>query len=283
MQTLLFCAVAILCFQSLLFLNALLKKNNGIADIGWGIGFIIIAMLASRHYAIHWIFANIFKEQSDPDPVFMLLVSLVLIWALRLSVYLLIRNWSKPEDWRYAKWRQDWGSRFFIRSYLQVFVLQGFFMLVIGSPILLSALDAKTDPSAYNVVQYILAVLGTLLWLLGFFFQAVGDSQLYRFKKDPANKGRIMRYGLWQYTRHPNYFGESAMWWGIFLLSCVSVHNGLGVALRLIGPATITFMLLRVSGVTMLENKYKGNEEYENYQKNTSGFIPILPKKSAEI
>jgi steroid 5-alpha reductase family enzyme len=118
-----------------------------------------------------------------------------------------------------------------------------------------------------------------MLWLIGFFFQAVGDYQLFIFKKDISNKGRIMRYGVWRYTRHPNYFGESAMWWGIFLISCVSAHSIIGILLRTVGPAMITFMLLRVSGVTMLEGKYKGNTEYEEYQKNTSSFIPMLSKK----
>ena len=280
MQTLLLCGIAIFIFQSLLFLIALLKKNNGIADIGWGVGFVIMSLFALRHNIIQWIFTYMSQGECNPDPAFILLVSLVAVWAFRLSIYLLIRNWSKPEDWRYAKWRQDWGRNFFLRSYLQVFVLQGFFMLVIGSPILLSAFDARASISSYSLIQYLLILFGPIAWMVGFFFQAVGDTQLYRFKKNPANKGRIMRYGVWKYTRHPNYFGEATMWWGIFLISCVSAHGAVGVLLRMIGPATITFMLLRVSGVTMLESRYKGNKEYEDYQLNTSGFIPRRPRDS---
>ena len=278
METLLRCAAAIFIFQCLLFIVALLKKNNGIADIGWGIGFIIIAAISTHYYLFKCAFASIFTERSEPDIAFLLLVSLVAVWGLRLSIYLLIRNWSKPEDWRYAKWRQDWGKNFLIRSFLQVFVLQGFFMIIIGSPIILSALGSATDARPYTVLQYILISLGLLLWLIGFFFQAVGDYQLFAFKKDISNKGRVMRYGVWRYTRHPNYFGEATMWWGIFLISCVSAPGIIGILLRTLGPATITFMLLRVSGVTMLENKYKGNTEYEEYQKNTSSFIPMSPK-----
>jgi steroid 5-alpha reductase family enzyme len=278
METFLRCAAAIFIFQCLLFLIALLKKNNGIADIGWGLGFIIIAGLCTHYYLFKCAFASIFTERSEPDIAFLLLVSLVAVWGLRLSIYLLIRNWSKPEDWRYAKWRQDWGKSFLIRSFLQVFVLQGFFMMVIGSPIILSALDSATDAKPNTPWQYILGSLGLILWLIGFFFQAVGDYQLFVFKKDLSNKGRVMRYGVWRYTRHPNYFGEATMWWGIFLISCVSAHGIIGILLRTFGPATITFMLLRVSGVTMLESKYKGNIEYEEYQKNTSSFIPMLPK-----
>jgi steroid 5-alpha reductase family enzyme len=274
----LLCAEALFIFQSLLFIIALLKRNNGIADIGWGIGFIIIVIAASGIYYLQYAFSNVFSDHFTPDLSFALIVSLVVLWGLRLSIYLIIRNWTKPEDWRYAKWRQDWGRNFYLRSFLQVFILQGFFMLVIGSPIILSAVDSATDAAPYSSLQYILTILGLLFWLIGFFFQAVGDAQLYSFKKAPAHKGRIMRYGVWRYTRHPNYFGEATMWWGIFLISCVSAHGPVGVLLRMIGPATITFMLLRVSGVTMLENKYKGNVEYENYQKNTSSFIPMMPK-----
>jgi len=266
-------AAAILVFQCLLFCIALLKKNNGVADIGWGIGFIIIAIVS-----------DLYKDNAsniDHDWVSQnVILLLVIAWGLRLSLYLYVRNWSKPEDWRYAKWRQEWGKSFYVRSFLQVFILQGFFMMVIGSPIILSFQSIVNFQSHSYLSCYIiwsLYFLGITFWLIGFFFQAVGDYQLYSFKKDTANKGRIMRYGVWRYTRHPNYFGEATMWWGIFLISCVSVHSILDIALRVIGPATITFMLLRVSGVTMLESKYKGNEEYESYQKNTSSFLPMRP------
>jgi steroid 5-alpha reductase family enzyme len=267
--------IYILAFQCLLFIVALFKKNNGVADIGWGLGFIIIAGIGSYYYIFSYSISCMFREYCGIDPAFVLLVSLVLLWGLRLTIYLLIRNWHTAEDWRYAKWRQDWGKYFYFRSFLQVFVLQGVFMLVIGSPILLSAVQSSTAPFSYSFIQVTLFSLGLALWSIGFFFQAVGDYQLFVFKKDPANKGKVMRYGVWEYTRHPNYFGESSMWWGIFLLSCVSAHSLTDVLLRLIGPSTITFMLLRVSGVTMLENKYKGNKEYEEYQKNTSSFIPM--------
>lgn len=253
----------------MLFVVACLKKNNGVADIGWGIGFVIITIVSIR---------NMPERSIDLDwEVMLVIFSLVTLWALRLSVYLFIRNWGKPEDWRYAKWRQDWGDAFYIRSFLQVFILQGILMLVVGSPIMLASyngVDMLSD-------TYLLYFFGGLLWLIGFFFQAVGDYQLFVFKKDPANRGQLMKYGLWHYTRHPNYFGEACMWWGIFLIACITADTVKEVLLLMIGPATITFLLLRVSGVTMLESKYKGNKEYEEYQKNTSVFLPLPTKKGA--
>ncbi|MBS1594031.1 MAG: DUF1295 domain-containing protein [Bacteroidetes bacterium] len=272
------CGISVMIHQSLAFVVALIRKNNGIADIAWGLGFIIICACS---LFVHSLLINI-ERPLGFNPTFILLITLVTIWGLRLSGYLFIRNWNKPEDWRYANWREEWGTKFFLKSYLQVFLLQGFLMLVIASPIILSGFYSL--PAAlisYSVVHYTLIATGITVWLIGFFFEAVGDSQLAGFKQDPANKGRIMRYGVWQYTRHPNYFGEASMWWGIFLLSCVSAHGVIDILRRAIGPATITFMLLRVSGVTMLESKYKGNKEYEDYQKRTSAFIPMPTKKGA--
>jgi steroid 5-alpha reductase family enzyme len=277
-QFFLACAMIILVFQCLLFLIALVKKDNSIADTGWGIGFILIAVFCALYFSFVFSISNMMGGKV-PDPAFIMLISLVVIWGLRLSIYIFIRNWGKPEDWRYAKWREDWGDFFYIRSFLQVFLLQGVFMIMIGSPVIFAAKETIVDFTSYGAVQDGVLSVGILIWLTGFYFQAVGDYQLYRFKNEIANKGKVMRYGVWRYTRHPNYFGESSMWWGIFLISCVSAHSIYGMLLRMIGPVTITFMLLRVSGVTMLENKYKGNKEYEDYQKNTSSFLP-LPQKN---
>jgi steroid 5-alpha reductase family enzyme len=190
---------------------ALIKKNNGIADIGWGIGFVIITVVSITEMPERGVGLD--------ENLMLLIFILVFVWATRLSIYLYIRNWGKPEDWRYAKWRQDWGDSIYIRSFFQVFVLQGFFMVVIGSPIILAAVDGAN--ASLNMLQFIVIIFGLILWLIGFFFQTVGDYQLLVFKKDPANKGRIMRYGLWKYTRHPNYFGEATMWWGFFTELCI--------------------------------------------------------------
>jgi steroid 5-alpha reductase family enzyme len=198
----------------------------------------------------------------------MLVSGMVILWGLRLAIYIFIRNRGKKEDFRYAKWRKDWGKSWILRSYLQVFILQGFFMLSIAYPLFLYD---SNQVKALNCLD----LIGMLAWLLGFFFEAVGDHQLSRFKQDPANKGQIMDQGLWRYTRHPNYFGEALMWWGIFVLT---LNTSLGWA-AIFSPVIITTLLLRVSGVPLLEKKYADNPQYRDYVRRTSSFLPWFPKK----
>lgn len=141
-------------------------------------------------------------------------------------------------------------------------------MFVVLLPVVLANQHAET-PLLTGILSFALVLIGTALWLIGFYFQAVGDYQLMQFKKDSANKGKIMRYGLWAYTRHPNYFGEATMWWGIFLIALTSYTSFLDIVVAIRGPLTIQYLLLKVSGVVMLESKYKENVEYKDYQENT--------------
>ncbi len=247
-------AAAVFVYMNLLFVLALALRKNDIVDIAWGMGFIMI---------------SVFSLLLSPTiPARMLLMSgLVLIWGLRLALYIYLRNRGKSEDFRYAQWRQDWGKSWVLRSYLQVFMLQGFFMLTIAYPLFIFA------PESAPRLGY-LDLAGSLVWLIGFCFEAVGDAQMRRFKQNPANQGRIMRYGLWKYTRHPNYFGEATMWWGLFL---IALSNPRGL-LAIFSPLVITFLLVRVSGVPMLEKKYADNPEYQDYIRKTSSFIPRAPK-----
>ena len=238
------------------FLVAQVIRNNSIVDMGWGAGFVLVALIT--------LFAQgAYVERN------LLLVLLVTIWGGRLTYYIVRRNWGKPEDFRYAKWRREWGKWLVPRAFLQVFVLQGLLMLIIGYPIIL--VNANPEPGL-NLLDY----LGLLVWLIGFFFESVGDKQMAEFKKDPANKGKIIKSGLWKYTRHPNYFGEATMWWGVFLLS-LSVPLGWS---GIISPLTITLLLLYVSGVPMLEKKYKDKPEFQEYAKVTNKFFPWFPKKN---
>ncbi len=198
-----------------------------------------------------------------------LVTVLIFIWGERLAIHIAIRNRGRGEDFRYAQWRKDWGKAFLIRSFFQIFMLQGVLLLIISYPVILINYSMEKGIKALDV-------MGLVLWVVGFFFEAVGDYQLLRFKRDKRNRGKIMSRGLWRFTRHPNYFGEAVMWWGIFLMA-ISVENGWTV---IISPLLITLLLLKVSGVIMLEKKYVGNKEFEDYAKRTSGFFPWFPKKN---
>lgn len=250
------CALVIFCFMSLQFLIAIKLENNSIVDIGWGLGFVIVTITS-------------FLMNSTPTFSSKVLSLLVVIWGLRLSVYLFIRNRNKPEDWRYAKWRKEWGKNVVWRSFWQVFMLQGFILWVNCLPIMFTN-AAKTESDW----GWLFLMIGSLCWLIGFSFEAIADYQLFIFKSDKANKGKIIVQGLWRYSRHPNYFGEAVLQWGIWFLS-VSAGYWL---VTIIAPISITYLLLKVSGVVMLESKYKGNKEYEQYIARTSAFVPLPPK-----
>jgi steroid 5-alpha reductase family enzyme len=252
---LLYSAICVFLYMSLIFILAWIKKDNSIVDIAWGIGFILVAML------------TFFLETAFVTR-HVLATALILIWGARLATYIAIRNRGRGEDFRYAQWRKDWGKWFFFRSFFQIYMLQGFLLLIISYPVML------INHSNEAGIEF-LDILGLIIWLEGFFFEAMGDHQLSRFKRKAKNKGKIMTQGLWRYTRHPNYFGETAMWWGIFLIA-LSVKNGWTA---IVSPLLITFLLLKVSGITMLEKKYVGNKEFEEYAKRTSAFLPWFPKK----
>jgi steroid 5-alpha reductase family enzyme len=181
------------------------------------------------------------------------------------------RNLGKPEDFRYAKWREEWGKWLIPRSFLQVYMLQGFFMYIIS----LSVSLPKDAGDTYSIP---LLVTGLVIWIAGFFFEAVGDYQLKVFLADSANRGKIMNRGLWHYTRHPNYFGEATMWWGIFLLAL----SGGASLLTVLSPLTITGLLLFVSGVPLLEKAMADKPGYAEYAARTSIFVPWFPKKKEE-
>lgn len=248
-------AGAVFVYMTAVFLIAVLAKDNSIVDVAWGPGFILVAVVT-------------FWLRPGFEARHLLITLLVAIWGLRLAIHIFLRNRGRGEDFRYAKWRKDWGRWFIPRSFFQVFMLQGIFMLIISSSIVLVNRSPESGLT-------LLDALGGILWLIGFLFEAVGDYELKRFKQKPESKGKIMKTGLWKYTRHPNYFGEAALWWGIWLIA-LSVDSGWAA---IISPLTISFLLLKVSGVKMLEKKYAGNEEFAAYARRTSPFFPWFPKK----
>jgi steroid 5-alpha reductase family enzyme len=251
MNNYLLLALILLGYMSLWFLISVVKKRNDVADIAWGLGFTLLA----------WSSFFVFESFSFRSLLVNILVS---IWGLRLAWHIHRRNRNKQEDYRYLAWRKEWGRFFYIRSYLQVYLLQGTLLYLIIVPVLL--INSNTGAS-FNIIDG----FGILVWLLGFFFEAVGDAQLARFLQDQTNKGKIMQSGLWHYSRHPNYFGEVTQWWGIFLLALSLPHGWLGI----IGPLTITILILKVSGIPMLEKKMAENPEFTEYKKKTSIFIPL--------
>ncbi len=240
-------AFIIFIMMSIIFLIAIVKKDNSIVDVFWGLGFTINA----------WIIFILYKF-----PFGITSTIFVTIWGLRLAIYLFLRNNNKGEDWRYAQWRKDWGKYFYIRSYLQVFMLQGFMMWIISFPLL--QIDNTFIP--IQLWQY----GGALLWLIGFLWESIADFQLYQFKQKSKNKGKIMQTGLWAYSRHPNYFGEILVWWGIFIF-CLPYGKWY---ITILSPIVITWLLNNVSGVPMLEEKYKQNKNYQKYIQKTNALIP---------
>lgn len=246
----------ILGLMTVLWLVSLKLKNSSIVDIFWGTGFVIAA----------WVYYIL-----TPDGFLarkLLFNLLVTIWGLRLSIYILLRNWGKPEDFRYQKWRQENGIQWWWKSFFKVFALQGLLMWIISIPLL--AAQHSPLPARLTVLDY----LGIVLWLVGFYFESMGDLQLARFKANPANKGKVMDLGVWRYTRHPNYFGDSAQWWGYYLIAAAA-----GGWWTVFSPFLMTLFLLRVSGVALLEKSLESRPGYKEYIEKTSAFIPWIPRK----
>jgi len=248
----------VLGMMTVLWLVSLALKNSSIVDIFWGAGFVLFSWVA------------FFLTPEGFLPRKLILVTLVTLWGLRLSIYILLRNWKKPEDFRYQKWREQHGKNWWWYSYLQVFLLQGGLMWIIAAP-LLAAMVSPNAPSHLVVGDY----AGVFLWLIGFFFESVGDWQLKRFKADPANKGKVLDRGVWKYTRHPNYFGDAAQWWGFYFLAASA-----GAWWTIFSPILMTTLLVRVSGVKLLEKTLETRPGYKEYVARTSAFIPWFQKKA---
>ena len=244
----------ILTSMVLLWLLSLITKNASIVDIFWGIGFVVIVWFA-------FTFAQGYIPRKN------LICTLTTIWGMRLALHIGIRNWGKPEDFRYAKWRADNGPRWWWFSFLQVFLLQGVLLWIIGTPLI----GAQT--SGYPAILTPLDFIGVALWFVGFLFEAVGDFQLARFKSDPSNKGKLLTNGIWRYTRHPNYFGDAIQWWGFYFIALAA-----GAWWTVFSPILMTWLLMRVSGVAMLERAMKLKPGYEDYMRKTNPFFPWFPK-----
>ncbi|MDD3241971.1 MAG: DUF1295 domain-containing protein [Bacilli bacterium] len=244
----------IFIYMNILFIIAVVKKNNSIVDIGWGLGFVITSILTLINKNIN---------------LFLLLPTvLIFLWGSRLSYHIFKRNFGKEEDYRYQNMRKSFGKYFYLKSYFYIFMFQGLMMSIILMPTVVYNYSNIDSLTLNNIV-------GLFIWIFGYFFEVVGDYQLKKHISKKENKGKLMTSGLWKYTRHPNYFGESTMWWGIFI---ITINSKIGI-FGIISPLLITFLLVYVSGVPLLEKKYQDNKEFIEYKKVTSKFIPWFVKK----
>jgi steroid 5-alpha reductase family enzyme len=241
--------------MTLLWLLSLQLKNASIVDIFWGPGFMLVT----------WLAFALAPQGYLPRKVLVSLLATV--WGLRLALHIGIRNRGRPEDFRYARWRTANGPRWWWLSYIQVFLLQGLLMWIISAPLI--AAQTAGFPAILTPLDW----LGALIWAFGLLFELIGDAQLAQFKADPRNQGRILTRGLWKYTRHPNYFGEAVLWWGFYILAVAA-----GKWWTIFSPILMTFLLLRVSGVAMLERALQLRPGYEEYMRRTSAFFPWLPR-----
>lgn len=255
-EVLLACAVAIAAYMTVVWALSLPLRDASIADVFWGPGFALVAIVAA--------------SVSPPSTRGTLLVVLTSAWGLRLALHIGTR-WrkKKEEDRRYQAMRANWGDRFPVVSLFTVFLLQGALLFTVSLPLQAGAALSAGRPLG------LLDAVGAAIFGVGLAFEAVGDAQLARFLSDPANRGRVMETGLWRFTRHPNYFGDAMVWWGLGLVGAST-----GAWWSLVGPALMTFLLVRVSGVSLLEKDIAGRRpEYVAYVRRTSPFLPLPPAR----
>ncbi|MBI1181934.1 MAG: DUF1295 domain-containing protein [Alphaproteobacteria bacterium] len=257
LQTFAFSALAVWLAMTGVWFVSLARRDASIVDAFWGPGFALVAVVALA---------------LDPPatPYRLLLVGMTVAWAARLGVHLLRRNLAHGEDGRYREMRRKAGAGWALRSYVTVFLLQGALMWLISLPLQVAIVQGGAVRAGAPLV-----IGGAGLFLFGFLFEAMADRQLARFKADTANAGKVLDTGLWRYSRHPNYFGEACVWWGLFLAALPAP----GAAWTAFSPAVVTFLLLKVSGVPLTERHVaEGRPAYRDYIRRTSAFIPWPPR-----
>lgn len=253
--------IIIWLLMTLLWLWSLYLKDTSIVDIFWGFGFVVTGWV---YYALN---PSLFEGRK------ILIMLLVFIWGMRLTIHIYLRNRGKGEDYRYKAWRDEAGDSWWWKSYFKVFMLQGLIMWIVSLP--LFAAQTRAQPNHFTILD----ILGTAVWGVGFYFEAIGDYQLAQFKANPENKGKLFTNGLWRYTRHPNYFGDAVQWWGFYL---IAANTWFGAA-TIISPILMTFLLIRVSGVALLEKDLtKSKPGYEEYMEKTNAFFPWFPEEGTK-
>jgi steroid 5-alpha reductase family enzyme len=250
-------ALIIFALVTLLWIWSVFIKNVSIVDIFWGFGFVVVNTF--------YVFMS-----GELNARKILILTLVSIWGLRLAIYLAFRNIGKGEDFRYQEFRRNYGTkRYWWFSFFQTFLLQGILIMIVSLPLL--GIHSSTSSGELGLLDY----LGIIVWLIGFAFEAGGDFQLAHFKRDLANKGKVLNTGFWKYTRHPNYFGDSAVWWAYAIFSIAA-----GSYWQIIGSVVMTLLIIKVSGVALLEKTLNDTKpQYREYIEKTNSFFPWFPKK----
>ncbi|HRD81361.1 MAG TPA: DUF1295 domain-containing protein [Saprospiraceae bacterium] len=242
-------ALLIFAYANVWFLISLALRRNDVADIAWGLGYLLIAgyFIATRPLSetACWVYVA------------------TAVWALRLAGHIFLRTLRKKEDFRYRQWRQDWGRSFYLRSWLQVYMLQAAILLVVAAPLIVAGWAPQGESGFWTG-------FGMGFWTAGFLLETVADHQLARFLKTRKNSDEILQTGVWKNIRHPNYSGEIIVWWGMFFMVAALPYGWAA----LISPVVITLLLTRVSGVPMLEKRYEGNADYEAYKKRAGALWP---------
>jgi steroid 5-alpha reductase family enzyme len=252
--------IATVAMMAVIWLFSVRLRDASIVDIFWGAGFVLGA----------WLYFGLTEAATARK---WMVAALVTAWGLRLTTHLFVRNHGKGEDYRYRAMREQHGPRFWWVSWWTVYLLQGLIMWVVGLP--MWAAMRSPEPRALTWVDG----LGLAVFLTGLFFETVGDRQLARFKADPANEGKLLTNGLWRYTRHPNYFGDALVWWGLTIIALATP----GAWWVLIPPALMTFLLMRVSGVALLEKRLRDSKpEFSDYVRRTNAFLPWFPRGPAK-
>lgn len=252
--------LAALSLTTAVWIASLLRRDASLIDIFWGPGFVLLA----------WIYT---LGVGTDSPRGVLVAALVTLWGLRLATHIAVRGRGRGEDYRYAAMRQRWGGRFGWVSLFTVFWLQGGLMWLLSVPLYRAA--ASPDPAGLTWID----ALAVSVFAVGLTCETVADLQLVRFKADPANGGRVLTHGLWRYSRHPNYFGDALVWWGLWLFALATP----GAAWTIYSPALMTLLLMRVSGVPLLE-RHMGETKpgYRDYVDRTSAFLPWFPRRTRE-
>ena len=257
-------------------------KDNSLVDIGWTLGFMSMAWIT-------YLF-NGFRYDNWLAIRQLTITILVTVWGIRILTYYIVRRTiRKVEDARFVGYRKDWTKNFYLKTILIIFLPQIFLVYIIGFPVVFA--NSVIDVNPISTLGTILLIIGGLIWLEGFLIETTADIQLLRFRKNPDNQGKILNTGLWKFSRHPNYFGETEQWWGIFIIAIsYAFYNGPPFSvthmvigwISILGPILLTFILVKFSGIPTLEKEgiLAGREGYKEYLETTSSFIPWFPKKS---